>query len=140
MDIDGNDFWVWNAIDCITPSIVIVEYNSRFGPINSVSVPYREDFDRASAHHSMIYYGASLNAFCKLAKKMGYDFIGSNTAGNNAFFVLSELRPDSIQELQSHEGYVAAKFRESRDISGKLIYLGKEEEMRILSNLPMIEV
>ena len=31
IDIDGNDYWVWKAINCINPIIVICEYNSIFG-------------------------------------------------------------------------------------------------------------
>jgi len=140
VDIDGNDYWVWDAIDCISPAIVIVEYNSRFGPKEAVTVPYDENFTRSSVHHSMIYYGASLNAFCKLAAKKGYTFIGCNSAGNNAFFVLSGLKPENIQELTPEEGFIAAQFRESRDSSGKLAYLSREEELKVLSELPLIKI
>src|SRR5690348_2388073 len=38
VDIDGNDYWVWEAIDVVDPTIVIVEYNSVFGPDRAVSV------------------------------------------------------------------------------------------------------
>ena len=31
VDIDGNDYWVWQAIDAISPAIVVLEYNARFG-------------------------------------------------------------------------------------------------------------
>ena len=32
VDIDGNDYWVWDAITCVSPRIVVSEYNSLFGP------------------------------------------------------------------------------------------------------------
>src|SRR5690606_10773581 len=50
VDIDGNDYWVWDAIDSIDPAIVIVEYNARFGTGLAVTVPYDPDFIRAKAH------------------------------------------------------------------------------------------
>jgi len=90
VDIDGNDYWVWDAIDSVIPSIVVVEYNARFGPERAVTVPYDPAFVRAAAHHSNLYWGASLAAFCLLAKRKGYSFVGCNTAGNNAFFVQSK--------------------------------------------------
>ena len=37
IDIDGNDYWVWKEIQVISPRIVIIEYNSRFGPNRAVT-------------------------------------------------------------------------------------------------------
>ena len=47
IDIDGNDYWVWEAIDVVSPVIVVVEYNSVFGPEAQVTVPYAADFTPA---------------------------------------------------------------------------------------------
>ena len=140
IDIDGNDYWVWEAMQAITPAIVIVEYNSRFGKDRAVTIPYREDFLRSSAHPSMIYYGASLKALCLLGKRKGYAFVGCNSAGNNAFFVLRSLKPDLLRELTVEEGYVAGQFRESRNRDGRLAYLSPEEEAEILASLPLVDV
>lgn len=67
IDIDGNDYWVWKEITSISPIIVIVEYNSIFGVDNTWTTPYRPDFQRTEAHHSNLYFGASLAALCDLA-------------------------------------------------------------------------
>ncbi|MBP1658149.1 MAG: hypothetical protein H6Q31_2750, partial [Bacteroidetes bacterium] len=40
IDIDGNDYWVWEAIECITPRIIICEYDSLLGPDRKVTSPY----------------------------------------------------------------------------------------------------
>lgn len=88
----------------------------------------------------MIYYGASLKAFCLLAKQKGYAFVGCNSAGNNAFFVRQDLKPDCIKELTAEEGYVAGMFRESRDENGHLLYISHQEEEQLLSSLPLVEV
>ena len=44
IDIDGNDYHVWQSINVINPAIVVIEYNAVFGDIHSVTVPYRPDF------------------------------------------------------------------------------------------------
>jgi hypothetical protein len=140
IDIDGNDYWVWEAIDVVTPTIVIVEYNHRFGSERAVTIPYRADFQRTKAHHSNIYSGASLAALCKLGTRKGYAFVGSNTAGNNAFFVRREWKPNAIPELTPTEGFVQGKFRESRDEKGRLAFLDAAQEAAILAKLPVVEV
>ena len=140
VDIDGNDYWVWEAIDVIIPAIVIVEYNHRFGKEKSVTVPYAADFIRECAHHSMIYYGASLRALVNLGKRKNYAFVGCNTAGNNAFFVRRNLLPDGLREMSVEEGFVAGKFRESRDEDGNLLFLSQASEDQLLSKLTLVEV
>ena len=44
IDIDGNDYWVWESIDIIKPRIVVCEYNSVFGDQQAVTVPLRRGF------------------------------------------------------------------------------------------------
>ena len=56
IDIDGNDYWIWEAINIIDPSIVICEFNARFGYEKAVTIPYDEFFSRTDAHESSIYY------------------------------------------------------------------------------------
>ena len=61
IDIDGNDYWVWESITTVDPSIVVIEYNSIFGISKNYVVPYNENFERNKAHYSNLYYGASLS-------------------------------------------------------------------------------
>lgn len=140
IDIDGNDYWVWKEIDVINPAIVVIEYNYRFGKDRAVTIPYTENFVRSQAHYSMIYYGASLRALWLLGQKKGYSFVGCNSAGNNAFFVRKDLKPDSIPELTVEEGYVAGLFREARNEQGRLAYLSWQEEQNILQKLPVVDI
>jgi hypothetical protein len=140
IDIDGNDYWVWQAITAVSPAVVVIEYNARFGPQRAVSVPYDASFERASAHYSMIYYGASLAALCGLGRRKGYALVGCNSAGNNAFFVRRDLLPGSLPERTPAEAFVPARFREARDARGALAYLDAAQEAKILRNLPVVEV
>ena len=140
IDIDGNDYWVWEAIDVVAPTIVIVEYNHRFGSERAVAVPYRADFQRSKAHHSYIYYCASLAALCRLGNRKGYAFVGCTTAGNDAFFIRRELKPDAIPELTPAAGFAQGKFRESRDEKGRLAFLDEAQEAAILAKLAVVEI
>jgi hypothetical protein len=139
IDIDGNDYWVWKDIEVIAPTIVVIEYNYRFGASKALTIPYDENFVRQTAHYSMIYFGASLKALVNLGKKKGYAFIGCNSNGLNAFFVRNDKLGD-LTVLTAEEGYIAGKFREARNEDGHLSFLNHTEEKSILMNLPLIEV
>ena len=100
IDVDGNDYWLWQNIVDINPRIVVAEYNAGFGPDRAVTVVYDPDFDRtkkltpASPHYNVaphIYYGASLAALAKLGAAKGYSLICCETLGVNAFFVRNDL-------------------------------------------------
>jgi hypothetical protein len=90
-DIDGNDYWVWRAIRSVNPVIVICEYNAVLGDLIPAVVPYNSDFDRTQAHPSNIYWGASINALVKLALEKGYQLVGTDSVGINAFFVHNDF-------------------------------------------------
>jgi len=139
IDIDGNDYWVWDAIDVITPRIVICEYNSLFGAEHAVTIPYDDKFDWSEAHYSHLYFGASLAALCRLAGQKGYDFIGCNSAGVNAFFVRSDLQ-HGLPALSAAEGFVQSKFRQSRDESGNLSFLTRDARIDKIKELPLHDV
>ena len=139
IDIDGNDYWVWEAIEVVNPRIVICEYNSVFGCEDAVTILYEPNFNRTKAHFSNLYFGASLPALCYLANKKGYIFIGSNSAGNNAFFI----RKDSakfFKKVTVKEGYVISNIRQSRSRKGRLTYISGEDRREIIKNLEVYNV
>jgi hypothetical protein len=113
IDIDGNDYWIWEAIDCISPRIVIIEYNSLFGKQHKVTALYDAQFIRTEAHPSKQYYGSSIKALEALGQKKGYGLIGSNSAGNNLFFIRNDLLGD-LQTISAEDAYVGSHFREHR--------------------------
>ena len=122
IDVDGNDYWIWRAIQVARPAIVVSEFNSVFGPSNPWTVPYDPRFDRTRYHFSNLVYGASITSLCDLAQEKTYVFVGCNSAGNNTYFVrrdhLNGLRP-----LSPEQGYVESKFSESRNPQGGWTYL-----------------
>jgi len=90
IDIDYNDYWVWKAIDVISPRVVVIEYNATLRPPLSLVVPY----DPTATWQSNNYHGASLEALVRLGDSRGYRLVGCNYAGSNAFFVRKDLTKD----------------------------------------------
>lgn len=139
IDIDGNDYWIWKSLNIIKPIIVIIEFNSVFGYEKAVCIPYKENFFRTKAHYSNLYWGASLKALYELAKHKGYDFIGTNSAGNNAYFIRKDYSKFfSVKSCQA--GYTESRYRESRDKNGNLSYLSGKERLRAIKNMTVIDV
>ena len=139
IDIDGNDYHVWQSINVINPAIVVIEYNAVFGDIHSVTVPYRPDFCRTKAHFSNLYFGASLPALIMLGKEKGYTFVGTNTVGSNAFFIHNDLAPHIASQIKSISGYPSI-FRESRNPDGKLSLLKGNKRSEIIKNCPLYDI
>lgn len=139
VDIDGNDYWVWKAITVVDPVIVVAEYNSVFGIERAITVPYRPDFVRSKEHYSHLYFGASLKALCMLAEEKGYAFVGSNSIGNNAYFVKKD-RLGPLKALSPEEGYIYSRFRESRNKKGNLDYLTGHERYQRIAGMPVYNV
>ena len=112
IDIDGNDYWVWKAINSVNPVLIIAEYNSLFGKNTAWTVPYDPGFIRSDKHDSILYYGVSLKALKILADEKGYSFIGCNSKGNNAYFIRND-KSSAFPVKTVEEGYVLSKFRET---------------------------
>lgn len=139
IDIDGNDYWVWDKIDIVQPAIVIVEYNSIFGPDLAVTVPYDPKFDRHRAHHSGQFWGASLSALTLLAGRKGYSLGGCNSAGNNAYFARND-KIDSLPVFSAAEAFVDARFRDSRDAKGNLTFRTSAERFLEIAALNIYDL
>ena len=87
IDIDGNDYYVWENITTFRPRVVIIEFNSKIGRTKSKVMPYDPNFDWSGTD----YYGASLMALKSLGERKGYKLVSCDNVGVNAFFVRSDL-------------------------------------------------
>lgn len=96
IDIDGNDYWVWEAIDSISPRVVIIETHIQFG-MHSIVVPYDKDHVYPGKHPQ--YNGASAPALAKLANKKGYRLVGANDYGINTIYVRNDIGADLVPEV-----------------------------------------
>lgn len=96
IDIDGNDYWIWDAIEVVAPQVVIIETHNEFG-LHNIVVPYDENYSFPGKHPD--YHGASPVAMNKLAQKKGYRLVGANELGFNFIFVKNGLAEEALPEV-----------------------------------------
>ena len=89
IDLDGNDYWIWEALE-MSARLVVIEYNPSPGKHRTVTIPYNPDF-KWKSEYSGFYFGASLAALEILGKKKGYRLIGCDPVGVNAFFLRDDI-------------------------------------------------
>ena len=87
IDVDGNDYWIWQALTRFRPRVVVIEYNGALDPASRRVMPYSPGYrwDHTSG------YGASLGALEDLGAEKGYRLVHTELAGVNAFFVREDL-------------------------------------------------
>jgi hypothetical protein len=141
IDLDGNDYWILDSInmDKYSPDILILEYNSNFGSERSITVPYDPLFSCIKAHYSGQYFGASISALNSLAMKKGYYYIGSNSAGNNAYFLQNKFM-HIISSKEINECFLPAKFRDERNQNGELLFTSRESCINSIRGLPVFNI
>jgi len=141
IDIDGNDYYVLEAIDTFKPRILICEYNAVLdGTKKKISVPYDPDFFRTRKHHSNLYFGASLAAMTHIAQQKGYVLAGTNMSGGNAFYVRKDVWNDRLEALTAEQAFTDSRFRESRDEEGNLTFAGGEDRLKLIRGMPVFNV
>jgi hypothetical protein len=86
IDVDGNDYWIWDALG-IKPRVLVIEYNAKFRP----PVKWVMQYNPEHRWNYTDYQGASLESLNALARQKGYTIVGCCLAGVNAFFVRDDL-------------------------------------------------
>lgn len=83
IDLDGNDYFIWQAITGVNPRVVIVEVQVEKG--NADFIPdHQHAFEK---YESDSPKGASPKSMQKLAASKGYQFVMANKGCYNLFFV-----------------------------------------------------
>jgi hypothetical protein len=98
LDMDGMDYWVWQALTSIRPRAVILEFNFRWGPERAVTLPYHPDF-RVEGNKHPWCCGASLPAFVKLGWQRGYRLVGTHKQELNAIFLRNDVGMELFPEV-----------------------------------------
>ncbi|MDW3219593.1 MAG: hypothetical protein R8F63_13355 [Acidimicrobiales bacterium] len=84
IDIDSNEYWVLRALDGrYRPRVLTMEYNASLGPVARKTIAY----DPTHIWDVSSYFGASLAALHDLASRRGYELVGCDSMGVNAFWV-----------------------------------------------------
>jgi len=132
IDMDGVDYWIWDAIQVVSPRVVVVEYQDIIGPDRSLTIPYEEHFNAKkypTTRGMPNFCGASLPAFVKLAKTKGYRLVGCNHYGFNAFFVKNPLGEHQIPRVEVHECFKHPK-----------VLWGMQKRFPSVRDFPWVEV
>ncbi len=86
IDVDGNDYWIWQGLSAHRPRVVVCEYNGFIDPTVPLTQPYAPE----AAWDGSEYFGASLAALTELGGSKGYSLVHTDLTGTNAFFVVDE--------------------------------------------------
>ena len=110
IDIDSNDYWVWQSLTEFYPKVVIIEYNAFFPP----DINWVMDYDEKRVWDSTIYFGASLKSLYELGLAKGYTLVCCSSTGVNAFFVRNDLLNDNFTILSLKNIYKPINYHLSR--------------------------
>jgi hypothetical protein len=94
IDVDGNDYWIWEAVEGYRPRMLVVEYNAALGPDAAVAMPRDDDHSWDGTD----YFGASIGALRHLGRERGYRLVHTDSVGVNAFFVRDDLATPFLAE------------------------------------------
>jgi hypothetical protein len=139
IDLDGNDYWIWQATTTVNPAIIICEYNPIFGDTAAVSVPYDPALTRFKLHQSGLCFGTSIAALKHIAAERGYVFLGTNANGINAFFVRKDLAGSVLPLIRKPRAF-PSRHRDSRDAAGNLSYTGGLDRFALIADCPVVNV
>jgi hypothetical protein len=101
IDIDGNDYWIWNAISAVSARLVVIETRVECG-LKDVVAPYEENytFRKSNPGGPM---GASPVAMTRLAARLGYRLVGANRLGFNLIYLRNDVAPNLIAGIDTRE-------------------------------------
>jgi hypothetical protein len=102
IDIDSNDYHVFESIDVINPRVVCLEHNQNYPPGESWIMPYNPAY-RWDSKSGIVDYGASISAFVDLAARKGYRLVGCGLYSPNGFYVRDDLLADHFSRPFSAE-------------------------------------
>jgi methyltransferase FkbM-like protein len=135
IDIDGNDYHVWNAVTKYRPRVVVIEYNP--------TIPTEVDFVQPA--DMTVNQGSSIAAIVRLGRAKGYELVAVTT--HNCLFVGADyfpafgIRDNSVATLRTDLSMVTYIFNGMDGTvfirgAGKLGWHNvpyREDKMQILS-------
>jgi predicted DNA binding CopG/RHH family protein len=140
VDVDGNDYWILNSIEIISPDIIIIEYNANFGSEDSVTIKFKENFQRGTKGLNKLIYGCSIKAAVNLCNKKGYSLVCTNSNGNNAFFVKKNLLNEKIKAIDYQNAFNKNTFKEFNNDKGVPIKITDDQLKQIKNSNLLVKV
>jgi len=104
IDIDGNDYHVWQALQDYRPKVVVIEFNP--------TIPKNVEF--VQPPDPRCYQGSSLLSIAKLGKSKGYELVcTTQTNGifvDSRFFDLFGIKDNSVEVMMTDESMITHIF------------------------------
>jgi hypothetical protein len=114
LDIDGNDYHILRSIGRPPARVLALEYNSIFPPPIRWIMAYNDQH----VWRGDMYFGCSLQSYTDLCENLGYQLVGCNITGSNAFFV---LRSEAAGKF-SGEGKPEELYHPARHSLGRTLF------------------
>jgi hypothetical protein len=117
VDIDGGEYYIWEALEAYRPRILVSEYNGELEPGRRLVQPRAH-----SGWDQSRYYGASIEALVALGERKGYRLVHTELTGNNAFFVRADLPgefPDPAEVVRRRSNFFLGGQRHAPDPHGR---------------------
>lgn len=99
IDIDGNDYHIFDSVNTYHPKVVVIEFNPSFP--NQIEFFQNKD--------SAVNHGSSLNSITKLAKQKGYELICVTDVNgiyiDKSLYPLFEIKDNSLDELHKNRSW-----------------------------------
>jgi hypothetical protein len=104
IDIDGNDYYIWEAIEVVQPRVCIFETHNMIPADLCLTIPYSPDFNAmAKRGPEKDFRSVSLGAMDKLSRRKGYTLVGAHKHGFNVLYVRNDLLNDLLPKPKLHE-------------------------------------
>ena len=104
IDIDGNDYHVWDAMRSYKPKVVVIEFNP--------TIPATGEFVQARDMRAV--QGNSLLSITKLAKSKGYELVAVTTLNaifvDSKYFGLFGISDNSVRTMWTNESAITYLF------------------------------
>ena len=99
IDIDGNDFYIWQAIKNYRPRVVVIEMNGVFPS----DVDWVQLYNLTDCMEAYRMFGASYRALCNLAKVKGYTPVYVTCAMHETHSITSGREPVNMFLVRQDE-------------------------------------
>ncbi len=97
IDIDGNDYYIWKALE-IKPRVLCIEFNASFPPNSEFLDKISDEF-----WDNSLWFGASIDVMTKLAHSKGYSLVCVDSSGTNLFFLRNDVINESFEDINNIE-------------------------------------
>lgn len=130
IDMDGVDYYIWEAITEINPRLCVFETQDIIPGDLSITVPYDDKFycwDKPGAKKD--FRSVSLLAMKRLCEKKGYRLIGAHRHGFNVFFLRNDIGINIFKEIPLEDIH-----------NNPWTKYGRAERWPLVANMPWVKV